>query len=106
LTLSSLRPNRVALRQICEEFEHAEPSHKTALFLGAGSGLSASLARLLAGEGLRVALAARNSEKLAPLCAGTGAKAFACHATDPRQVGRMFAAFEAATDAPPWVERF
>src|SRR5258705_6131569 len=77
-----------------------KPIYETALIVGAGSGLSASLARLLAGEGLRVALAARNSEKLAPLCAETGAKAFACDATDPGQVARMFAAVEAATGAP------
>jgi NAD(P)-dependent dehydrogenase (short-subunit alcohol dehydrogenase family) len=77
-----------------------KPSYETALIVGAGSGLSASLARLLAGEGLRVALAARNSEKLAPLCAETGAKAFTCDATDPEQVARMFAAVEAATGMP------
>ena len=77
-----------------------KPKYETALIVGAGSGLSASLARLLAGEGLRVALAARNSEKLAPLCAETGAKAFACDATDPGQVARMFASVEAATGAP------
>ena len=77
-----------------------KPNYETALIVGAGSGLSASLARLLAGEGLRVALAARNSEKLAPLCAETGAKAFACDATDPGQVARMFASVEAATGAP------
>jgi len=75
-------------------------TYETALIVGAGSGLSASLARLLAGEGLRVALAARNTEKLAPLCAETGAKAFACEATDPSQVARMFAAVEAATGTP------
>ncbi|TIV07834.1 MAG: oxidoreductase, partial [Mesorhizobium sp.] len=34
-----------------------------ALIAGAGSGLSASLARLLAREGLRVVLAARNVDK-------------------------------------------
>ena len=39
-------------------------SYNTALIVGAGSGLSASLARLFSREGLRVALAARNSEKL------------------------------------------
>src|SRR5258708_12271807 len=77
-----------------------KPIYETALIVGAGSGLSASLARLLAGEGLKVALVARNSEKLAPLCAETGAKAFACDATDPDQVARMFAAVEAATGAP------
>jgi NAD(P)-dependent dehydrogenase (short-subunit alcohol dehydrogenase family) len=77
-----------------------KPSYETALIVGAGSGLSASLARLLAGEGMRVALAARNSEKLAPLCAETGARAFACEATDAEQVARLFASVEAATGAP------
>jgi NAD(P)-dependent dehydrogenase (short-subunit alcohol dehydrogenase family) len=77
-----------------------KPSYETALIVGAGTGLSASLARLLARDGLRVALAARNSEKLAPLCAETGAKAFACEATDPGQVARMFSAVEAATGTP------
>jgi len=77
-----------------------KPIHETALIVGAGSGLSASLARLFAGEGLRVALAARNSEKLAPLCAETGAKAFACDAVEPDQVARLFTAVEAATGAP------
>jgi NAD(P)-dependent dehydrogenase (short-subunit alcohol dehydrogenase family) len=75
-------------------------TYETALIVGAGSGLSASLARLFAREGLGVALAARNSEKLAPLCGETGAKAFACDATDEAQVARMFAAVEAATGAP------
>jgi len=77
-----------------------KPSYETALIVGAGTGLSASLARLLARDGLRVALAARNSEKLTPLCAETGAKAFACEATDQGQVARMFAAVEAATGTP------
>ena len=77
-----------------------KPSYETVLIVGAGTGLSAALARLLARDGLRVALAARNSEKLTPLCAETGAKAFACEATDPGQVARMFAAVEAATGTP------
>ena len=78
----------------------ASPTYKTALIVGAGRGLSASLARLFAGEGLRVALAARDAEKLAPLCAETGAKAFACDAVVPDQVARLFAAVEGATGAP------
>jgi len=78
----------------------ASPTYKTALIVGAGRGLSASLARLFAGEGMGVALAARDSEKLAPLCAETGAKAFACEATDSGQVARMFAAVDGATGTP------
>jgi len=75
-------------------------SYETALIVGAGSGLSASLARLFAGEGLRVALAARNSDKLASLCAATGARAFACNAVEPDQVARLFSDVEAALGAP------
>ena len=66
----------------------ASPTYKSALIVGAGRGLSASLARLFAGEGLRVALAARDTEKLAALCSETGAKAFACDAVQPDQVAR------------------
>jgi NAD(P)-dependent dehydrogenase (short-subunit alcohol dehydrogenase family) len=74
--------------------------YESALIVGAGSGLSASLARLFAREGLGVALAARNAEKLAPLCTEIGAKAFTCDTTDPGQVTQLFAAVEAATGAP------
>ena len=77
-----------------------KPSYRTALIVGAGRGLSASLARLLFREGLRVALAARDTEKLAPLCAETGAKAFACDAVRPDQVARLFTAVESAIEAP------
>ena len=76
------------------------PTFETALIVGAGRGLSASLARLFAGEGLRVALAARDAEKLAPLCAETGAQAFACDAVEPDQVARLFSAVEATHGAP------
>jgi len=74
--------------------------YDNALIVGAGSGLSASLARLFSREGLRVALAARNADKLGALCAETGAKAFACDATNAAQVSRLFSAVEAAVSAP------
>ena len=45
----------------------ASPRYETALIVGAGAGLSASLARLFSREGIRVALAARNIDKLADL---------------------------------------
>jgi NAD(P)-dependent dehydrogenase (short-subunit alcohol dehydrogenase family) len=77
-----------------------KPSYQSALIVGAGRGLSASLARLFAGAGMRVALAARDTGKLEPLCAETGAKAFACDAVDPAQVRRMFDAVEGAIGAP------
>ncbi len=77
-----------------------KPTYQRALIVGAGRGLSASLARLFAGEGMQVALAARDTEKLGPLCAETGAKAYACDAVDPAQVAKLLAAVEAASGAP------
>jgi NAD(P)-dependent dehydrogenase (short-subunit alcohol dehydrogenase family) len=70
------------------------PRYETALIVGAGEGISASLARLFAQKGLRVALAARNPGKLDALCEETGAKAFACDATDADNVTRLFADVE------------
>ena len=61
-----------------------------ALIVGAGSGLSASLARRFTADGMKVALAARDPGKLAALCSETGAAAFACDATQPDQVTKLF----------------
>jgi NAD(P)-dependent dehydrogenase (short-subunit alcohol dehydrogenase family) len=66
--------------------------YRTALIVGAGQGLSASLARGLAGLGLKVALAARNADKLAALAKDTDAKAFACDSAKRDDVVRLFAA--------------
>jgi NAD(P)-dependent dehydrogenase (short-subunit alcohol dehydrogenase family) len=76
------------------------PTYKTALIVGTGTGLSASLARLLARQGIRVALAARHIEKLGALCAETGATAFACNATDADEVERLFGLVEREMGAP------
>ena len=76
------------------------PAYKTALIVGAGDGLSASLARLLTQSGLSVALAARNPEKLSGLCAETGASAFACDAQDRAQVARLFDDVEEKLGSP------
>ena len=76
---------------------------ETALIVGAGGGLSASLARLFAKDGMRVAVAARNTAKLAPLVKETGALALACDAADPAQVETMFAAVEAKWGVPDLV---
>ena len=70
------------------------------LIVGSGSGLSASLTNLFAREGFKVALAARNAEKLAPLCKSTGASAFSCDATDADQVASLFQNVEAKMGAP------
>jgi len=73
---------------------------RSALIVGAGPGLSASLARLFAHHGLAVALAARTTEKLAPLCAETGARAFTCDAGRPDSVASLFDAVDTAIGAP------
>lgn len=67
-----------------------------ALIVGAGSGLSASLARLFRAEGYRVALAARNVAKLAGLAAETSASCHAVNAADPAAVAALFAALAEA----------
>jgi len=64
--------------------------YQSVLIVGAGSGLSASLARLFAAEGMRVALAARDVDKLRPLAAETGALAFACDAAREEDVASLF----------------
>jgi NAD(P)-dependent dehydrogenase (short-subunit alcohol dehydrogenase family) len=63
---------------------------KSALIVGAGSGLSASLARLFAKHGLQVALASRNPDKLAKLAEETAAVTFACEAAEPEEVAALF----------------
>ena len=77
-----------------------ETSYKTALIVGVGSGLSASLARLFAKTGLKVALAARRAANLATLAQETGAKTFACNSTDRAQVVKLFSDVEAALGSP------
>ena len=67
---------------------------KTALIVGAGSGISAAFARLLHREGYRLILAARGVDDLAGLCAETNAEAIACDATKPEQVASMFDAVD------------
>ena len=67
-------------------------SSETALIVGAGPGLSASLARRFAKEDIKVAIAARNTDKLSDLVAQSGAKAYACDAMDPPQVADLFGA--------------
>jgi len=69
-----------------------------ALIVGAGTGLSASLARLLAKEGFQVAVASRNPEKISSL--GFAVK---CDATHAVQVEAAFKAVEAKWGAPDLV---
>jgi len=64
--------------------------YRSVLIVGAGSGISASLARSLSKAGLRVGIAARNVKKLAALAAEAKAQTFAVDASDPAAVARLF----------------
>jgi NAD(P)-dependent dehydrogenase (short-subunit alcohol dehydrogenase family) len=76
-------------------------TYKTALIVGAGDGLSASVARTFAREGgMRIALAARNPGKLA-LAKELDACTLACDAAEPAQVKTMFARADEFFGAPP-----
>jgi len=70
----------------------ADMTYRTALIVGAGSGLSASLARAFGGAGMKVALAARSPEKLATIAGAIGAETFACDAVERDQVATLFRA--------------
>jgi NAD(P)-dependent dehydrogenase (short-subunit alcohol dehydrogenase family) len=74
--------------------------YKNALIVGAGSGLSASLARLFAKSGMKVAIAARSLDNLAVLAQEIGGKAFTCDASKREQVTKLFSDVEAGQGAP------
>src|ERR1700720_4542144 len=68
-----------------------ETNYRKALIVGAGSGLSAALARAFAKDGLSIALAARTPDKLRALAEETGAQVHACDASRRADVERLFA---------------
>jgi NAD(P)-dependent dehydrogenase (short-subunit alcohol dehydrogenase family) len=78
----------------------AEHGYRTALIVGVGSGVSASLARLFNKAGMKVALAARRAANLADLAKETGATALACDATDRGQVTKLFAQLDERFGVP------
>jgi len=73
-------------------------TYQSALIVGAGSGLSASVARAFAKAGMAIALAARSTDDLAALAQETGAKIYACDASQRDQVEKLFAAIDPAPD--------
>src|SRR5579871_1746919 len=77
-----------------------ETSYRTALIVGVGAGLSASVARLFSKAGMAIALAARRAGELSALAAEVRGKAFACDATEPAQVAKLFADVESTFGAP------
>jgi NAD(P)-dependent dehydrogenase (short-subunit alcohol dehydrogenase family) len=78
----------------------ADLPYTSALIVGAGQGLSAALARLFAANGLSIALASRSTDDLAPLVQETRGRAFACDASRPAEVAKLFAELDAAGSAP------
>tara|TARA_B100000315_G_scaffold257085_1_gene304740 strand:+ start:2110 stop:2808 length:699 start_codon:yes stop_codon:yes gene_type:complete len=63
---------------------------QVAVIVGAGAGLSASLARKFSGAGMKVALAARNIDKLAALVEEVDGVAYTCETADPASVQSLF----------------
>ncbi len=76
-----------------------DPMYRTALIVGVGGGLSASLARIFSKAGMAIALAARRAGELKALAAEVRGQAFACDATDLGQVAKLFADVESALGA-------
>jgi NAD(P)-dependent dehydrogenase (short-subunit alcohol dehydrogenase family) len=64
--------------------------YRSALIVGVGPGISASLARHLSALGVKVGLAARDTAKLTALVAETGASAFAADASKADSVAALF----------------
>jgi NAD(P)-dependent dehydrogenase (short-subunit alcohol dehydrogenase family) len=73
---------------------------ETAVIVGTGTGLSASLARKFHGAGMNVVLAARDVDKLAGLLAETNAKTYVCDCADADQVAALFAGVQTDLGTP------
>lgn len=75
----------------------------SALIIGAGSGLSAALARRCAADGMNIALAARTGEKARDVAAETGASLHLCDASSIDAVDRLFTEIDAEIGTPDLV---
>ena len=76
---------------------------QSVLIVGAGPGLSASLARQCHAAGMQVALAARDGEKARAVAHDTGASLHRCDASSIEDVAALFAALDAGTGTPDLV---
>jgi NAD(P)-dependent dehydrogenase (short-subunit alcohol dehydrogenase family) len=77
-----------------------KPTNEIALIIGAGDGLSASLARLFAREGMKIGLVARNAAKLKPLCDEIDAVSFICDVSQSTAVETLFAQVDTQLGTP------
>lgn len=74
--------------------------YKTALIVGAGSGISASVARRLAALGTKVGLVSRDTTKLVTLAAEVGGVTFSADASEPIAVTELFDEVDRRIGAP------
>ncbi len=81
----------------------APASKPVAIVVGVGPGLGAALVRRFAREGMAVALAARQGDRLAGLAKETGGRAYGCDATIETAVDDLFAAAERDLGRPQLV---
>ena len=80
------------------------PPYTTALIVGAGPGLGASLARIFTRDGgMQVMVAARRRDKLDAIARETGSATMTCDAADTASVAALFDAATAHFGAPPQV---
>ena len=73
---------------------------ESVLIVGAGSGLSASLARLCASKEMKVVLAARNIEKLEDLKKEIDAETYKCDSADIESVKNLFKGIDKTIGTP------
>ena len=83
----------------------AKPNKPVAVVVGVGPGLGAALVRRFAKEGMDVAMAARQGDRLTGLAKETGGKAYGCDATVETAVDDLFAAVERDLGRP-WLVVF
>ena len=76
---------------------------ESALIVGAGSGLSAALARQCHAAGMAVSLAARDGAKAADVAAETGAALHRCDASSIEDVAGLFTLLDATIGTPDLV---
>jgi NAD(P)-dependent dehydrogenase (short-subunit alcohol dehydrogenase family) len=100
VAMGSVGNEAAAHRDDDRDDDMADLKDKVALIIGAGPGLSASIARTFAKAGMKIALAARSVDDLVPLAAETGAATFAADAADVAAVKKLFADVAASVGDP------
>src|SRR6266702_7859849 len=100
MTMRWRRRVNAPLNEGCPMATHDTLPYRTALIIGAGVGISASLARALSHAGLKVGLVARDPSKLEKLAGETGASVFSADASQPAAVAQLFTDVDARLGEP------